>query len=114
MEKERIKALEQLLNLDKKDIVISNCDDCILLIGKKEYLVVTDEEAEDEWYAHMESYVEDIIYPEIPEVYHFYFDKEKWINDAKGDGRGHSLALYDGVQNIEEVDGETYYIYRQN
>lgn len=38
---------------------------------------------------------------------------EDMINDAIGcDGRGHFLSLYDGSEYDEEVDGETYYIYR--
>lgn len=44
----------------------------------------------------------------------FYFDDEKWKQDARYDGRGHSLSHYDGEENYEEVDRETYYIYRQN
>lgn len=30
------------------------------------------------------------------------------------DGRGHSLAGYDGVENEIDIDGETFYIYRTN
>jgi len=43
-----------------------------------------------------------------------YFDEDAWKYDAKMDGRGHSLASYDGNENEETVNDETYYIYRIN
>jgi hypothetical protein len=30
------------------------------------------------------------------------------------DGRGHALSLYDGQENEQYINGETYYIYRIN
>jgi hypothetical protein len=30
------------------------------------------------------------------------------------DGRGHFLSQYDGIEHEEEIDGETFYIYRTN
>lgn len=32
----------------------------------------------------------------------------------RADGRGHFLSGYDGEENEQEVDGETFYIYRLN
>jgi hypothetical protein len=44
-----------------------------------------------------------------------FFDKDDFIEGLiDADGRGHNLAGYDGVENEEEYDGETYYIYRTN
>lgn len=40
---------------------------------------------------------------------------EKMVDDVINIyGPGHELALYDGDTNTEEIDGETYYIFRQN
>ena len=42
-------------------------------------------------------------------------DKEHFIEDAIScDGRGHFLSSYDGEENEETIDGETFYIYRTN
>jgi len=79
-----------------------------------DYEVYTDEEADEKWEESLDSYLEDCIYPDLPENMRHYFDDEKWKQDARYDGRGHTLARYDGVENYEEVDRETYYIYRQN
>ena len=79
-----------------------------------DYLVLTDEEAYDRWDESMDSYIEECILPELPKNLHYYFDSEKWKKDASHDGRGHSLASYDGEEHEEEVNGTTYYIYRIN
>lgn len=40
-------------------------------------------------------------------------DMEEFVNDAiSADGRGHFLNTYDGNENEETVEGETFYIYR--
>mgnify|MGYP003480099808 CR=1 FL=1 len=40
-------------------------------------------------------------------------DFDKFVSDAiSADGRGHFLSSYDGEENEETVNGETYYIYR--
>lgn len=92
-----------------------------------EYLVVTDEEADELWDQDLENYIDECL--ELPPQLENYFDREKWKRDARIDGRGHSLARYDGGEdkvrvelwerdedgNLVEVgDHETYYIYRQN
>lgn len=82
-----------------------------------DYEVYTDEEADDKWDEELDNYIDECIMPEfdrhLPNMY-VYFDDEAWKRDARYDGRGHSLARYDGVENYEEVDRETFYIYRQN
>lgn len=41
-------------------------------------------------------------------------DFDDFVSDAiSADGRGHFLSFYDGEENEETVNGETYYIYRQ-
>ena len=66
------------------------------------------------WEEDLENYIEECILCNLPEPYRYYFDNEKWKGDAKFDGRGHSLSSYDGCEYEQEIDGETYYIYRTN
>jgi hypothetical protein len=80
-----------------------------------EYLVLTDEEADKAFHESVENYVEECILGEIPEAYRAYFDTEKYINDVRmGDGRGPTLAICDGAEEEERVDGTWYFIYRVN
>lgn len=79
-----------------------------------DYLVCTDEEADEEARESMENYIDECVLHEIPEQYHWYFDTEKFCEDAiNADGRGHILNRYDGEEGEAEHDGATYYIYRQ-
>lgn len=79
-----------------------------------EYMVLTDEEADDKLEEYLDNYLENCIYPELSGTARAYFNDEAWREDARMDGRGNSLASYDGAENNEEVDGTTYYIYRTN
>lgn len=87
--------------------------------GSEEYLVVTDEEAEELWDEELEYYIDELILPDLNERYHNYFDREAWKLDARMDGRGHSLNRYNGSEGEEKVEVnfneyEKFYIYRQN
>lgn len=110
--KNKIKALAQHLGCKKSEITQSSYDENLFEYGSEEYLVVTDEEADELWEGDLENYIDECM--EIPEHIKPYFDRESWKSDARQYGRGHSLGRYDGVENYEEVKGETYYIYRQN
>lgn len=112
--KERVQALAKLLEVKKKEIVQSEYDENMFIYEDQEYLVVTDAEADELWEKELDYYLDELILPELPKNLQFYFDGEKWKNDARYDGRGHSLAKYDGHENYEEVKGETFYIYRVN
>lgn len=79
-----------------------------------DYLVLTDDEANEKWEEALDSYLEECVYPELPSNMQNYFDDEAWKRDARYDGRGHSLSMYDGHENEETVNDTTYYIYRQN
>jgi hypothetical protein len=79
-----------------------------------DYLVLTDSEADDKWEESLNNYLEECIYPELIGNLSNYFDDEKWKKDARYDGRGHSLATYDGNEYEESVNGTTYYIFRIN
>jgi len=77
------------------------------------WLVCTDSEADEEWDRDLDNYIDECVLPEIPESYRGYFDDEKFKRDCKYDGRGHSLSKWDGVERYQEVNGTTYYLYKQ-
>lgn len=82
-------------------------------VGRAEYLVLTDSEADDVADEQLDSYIDDCILPECPPVVAQYFDRALWKRDALLEhGRGHTLAGYDGAEGCETVDGTYYYIYR--
>jgi hypothetical protein len=106
--------LQQNGTLIEDEIVQSTYNENLFEYGSEEYLVCTDDEADELWEESLDNYLEECIYPELQGNLKNYFDDEKWKQDAKFDGRGHSLSGYDGRENYEDVDGETFYIYRQN
>lgn len=75
------------------------------------YLAGTDDEMDVLWDEELDRYIDECI--EIPAHIEPYFDRERWKDDAKIDGRGHSLNRYDGGEDYAEVNGTTYYAYRQ-
>lgn len=84
----------------------------VLSVGSAEYAVGTDEEADEAWDQSLESYLDDCgLLDSMPENLRPYFDREAWKRDAKKDGRGHSLARYDGHE-IDLADG--YVAFRIN
>jgi hypothetical protein len=109
---EKIEALAKYLECEYEDITEINEEN--YKIGKQEYLVLTDDEAEDRWDEELENYIDNCILPDVPESVRFYFDSEKWKDDARMDGRGHSIATYDGSEEYETINGTDYYIYRMN
>jgi hypothetical protein len=109
------KALALAKHLEVDPSVIEEKNDVFTAEGgRNEWMVLTDEEADERWEESLDNYIDECITPELPESIRFYFDDEKWKRDAKHDGRGHSLSTYDGEENEETVDGETFYIYRTN
>jgi len=113
-EQERKQALKQHLgDTDLNEMKICQFDETLVELNNgEEYLVLTDDEADDQENEYLESYIDECL--EIPDNVRPYFDEEKWKKDARMDGRGHSLSCYDGSEYEEEVDGTTYYIYRRN
>ena len=97
------------------DFIKENCIE-VEEIGEENgnYLVLTDDEAEQRWEDSLQSLIDDCIMYEMPKHLRYYFDEDKWKQDAKYDGRGHSLASYDGEEFEETIEGETFYIYRIN
>jgi len=111
VEEEIEKLLEDYLLVDSE---INNEYDNTYNYEKNEYLIVTDEEAEEEWENNLDNYIEECVLPELPKQYRYYFDEDSFKRDCKYDGRGHSLASYDGRENEEIVGNIYYYIYRIN
>lgn len=83
-------------------------------VEDEDYLVLTDDGAENRWEDEIYNYIEECVLPEIPHKYQDYFDKDKFVDDCRGDSRGHSLAKYDGYENYHNFNDCTYYIYRIN
>ena len=78
------------------------------------YIVADDETCDDLWDQDLDSFLEEIVLEQLPENLRFYFDEERWKREARMDGRAHSLGRFDGSENEEVVDGEIWYIYRQD
>ena len=91
-----------------------NSDKITVEYEGREYLVCTDEEADELHDEHLEWYIDECILPELHKAYRNYFDRESWKDDQGYDGRGGCLAGYDGCENEEKVNSTTYYIYRTN
>ena len=102
----KIKALASFLDIDYEDAES--------LINDGDYEVLTDSEADDRWDEELDLYIEECILPELPDFASQYFDREAWKRDARIDGRGHAISRYDGEENEQTINGETYYIYRKN
>lgn len=113
MENLRLNALALHLGVDVEELTIGY-NDQIIEYGNSEYLVVTDEEADELWEQDLDNYLEECIYPELPEMARNYFDDESWKHNARFDGRAHSLARYDGdesqitVYYFDTIDGDKY------
>lgn len=111
-------ALIEFLNLneeEKEDVIESSYNENVFEYYNEEYEVLTDEEANERWEEELQYYIEEVIYQEIPEIYQPFFDEEAWKNNVMMyEGRGHSISRYNGHENEITIDGETFYIYRQN
>lgn len=110
----RIFALANFLKVDVSELEATSYDDKSIEYGSEQYLVVTDDEADELWDEDLENYIEECILHELPEQYQGYFDNEKFKRDARIDGRAHSLNRYDGGEEFITVDNQEFYIYRQN
>jgi len=135
---ERVKALKNHLKLNDEEtneITLENGD--AYHYGDKEYLVLTDKEANEK----AEEYIKDSVWAfnssflashsGIDEsVFKLLSEKCEDSNDAilsmikdfddlvsdaiSSDGRGHFVANYDHDESIEEVNNTQYFIYRTN
>lgn len=101
---------DHIYNGNKFDLAVqSDYDDCAFKIGGAEYLVLNEEERYERWERSLESYLDECVEnSDSP-----YFDRDRWIQDAKIDGAGIYLATYDHSEIEKYVDTyDWYYIYR--
>lgn len=108
-------ALADEIQEDPADITEER-GDCygltVYSIGRREYAVGTDAEADGAWDQALDSYLDECgVLDAIPENLRSYFDRDAWKRDARHDGRGHALASYDGEEL--ELDGD-FYAFRIN
>lgn len=89
-------------------------DECVYEVEGGEVLVVTESERDERWNESLESYIDDCVLPELPDMAQQYFDYEKWKQDARYDGAGHCLSHYDGIEHEYKFGDHWIYIYRQN
>lgn len=112
--REKAIALYKLLGREALDFEPTSYNDNEFECSNTSYLVVTDDEAEELWDEELDNYLEECVYPQIPDDLVNYFDDEKWKRDARMDGRGHALSHYDGDEHEIKVNNTYYYIYRTN
>jgi len=118
LEDPKIIALAQHLDLTPteahEDI---ECDrDCNYSYSGIDYLVCTDEEADELERETVENTIEECYLSELnhsmknhPALN--YIDMDRWIDDWCNN-RGENLGRYDSTEHYEDVDGITYYIYK--
>ena len=84
------------------------------LIDSEEYLVLTDDEADEKAELEAQYYLEEAL-SQVPEHLHRYVDADKYISDYISNGRGRLLDTYDGSEDSITLDnGSVFYIYRRN
>ena len=83
----------------------------VLTVGKREFAIGTDDEADEAWEQALKNYWDECVEPEVPDFIKNYLDYDKWQRDARMDGRGHALSSYDGC---ESDIGDNLYLYRIN
>ncbi len=104
-------ALALMLDLCINEIDdIEENNDCRWTVQGVDYLAGTDEEMDEAWDEDLENYIDECL--EIPESVGKYFDREAWKEDARVDGRGHSLNRYDGGELYITLQGVDYFAYR--
>ncbi|MGL5690437.1 MAG: hypothetical protein ACRDD8_06400 [Bacteroidales bacterium] len=110
---EREIALSKFLDVSYRD-VFDMGDQTFQDDNNDEYLVLTEDEADQKFGECMDDYINDCVLPEIPEAYRSYFNSESFKRDAKMDGREMFLATYDHIENEATYNDTVYYIYRIN
>ena len=85
--------------------------DCEFAVDNREWLVLTDEKADELVADYARISLDDVLYG-VDEVIKQYFDSERYIDDYIYDSdRGSVIASRDGEEYTETVNGTTYYLY---
>ena len=132
----RVMALSKYLDLALEPNITYESNDIYSFDGE-EYMILTDDEADEK----VAEYIKDSVWAFNPsflschsgidqDVFKLLQEKCESANEAilklikdfdhfvedavASDGRGHFLSSYDGYENEQEHDRETYYIYRTN
>ena len=132
----RVMALSKYLDLALEPNITYESNDIYSFDGE-EYMILTDDEADEK----VAEYIKDSVWAFNPsflschsgidqDVFKLLQEKCESANEAilklikdfdhfvedavASDGRGHFLSSYDGYENEQEHDNETYYIYRTN
>lgn len=113
-EHRRLCLLELLRESDRTllsdDVISDQYDETRFSVGSAEYLVLTDEGADEAWEESLDNYLGECVYPELSGNLAAYFDEAAWKRDARFDGRGHCLSSYDG----SEETARGYCVFRIN
>ena len=134
---DKIRALGKHLDLNNEDLRMIEENGDYLYFDDREFLVLNDDEAEEK----AKEYIKDSAWAfnasflashskADEDVFKCLSEKCESSNDAVlslidnfddfaedaivSDGRGHFMSSYDGHENIEEIAGTEYYIYRTN
>lgn len=86
-------------------------EECEYAFDRRDWLVLTDEEADERCRQYAEDALEDVLY-NVDKSLRYYFDEDRYIEDYLESGRGSILAWHDGREYEETVNGTTYYLYR--
>jgi len=135
---ERVKALKNHLELNDEEtnqITLENGK--YFHFGDKEFLVLTEDEAEEKatdyikesvWafnssFLSSHTGIDEDVFKLLSEkcessndaILSMIKDFDHFVGDAiSSDGRGHFIASYDHDEHIEEINGDEYFIYRTN
>ena len=112
---DKIQALANHLALDDEDINdIIHIQDNLFKCYQEEYLILTDDEADDALKDYIDSLYQEDVIPRIPDDLQPYFKYKTWFFDKESQLERGVLSSYNDIEENEVVDGVTYYIYRLN
>ena len=110
------KHLEISPNEAQDDLTESKYNDSEYSYGKRGYYVYTERERDSNGLERAENLIDECyLTDEIRNSWIYrHFDMDSAIDEVISDGYGTLFASYDGDENEEDVNGNTYYIYRTN
>lgn len=110
-EEQAYRALALRLLRDEWETPISTFRDTELAMGNKEWLVMTDLEADEEWDLRLARRADGLDIS--PYSLRDFINWKAWTESEKQEGRGAMLARFDGLEVAFDTDFGTFFIYRQ-